>query len=108
MRETARLALMGLIIGWAGPAAADGDAEAGAAFARKHCASCHAIGRDGPSPNPSAPPFRGITKDWPADAVAEALAEGIRIGHEGKPMVNLDLTVDEVADLVAYIASVKR
>ncbi|BBK36257.1 cytochrome c family protein [Allostella sp. ATCC 35155] len=108
MRETARLAMAGLIMIWAGPAAADGDADTGAAFARKHCAACHAIRGDGASPNPSAPPFRGITKDWPADSVAEALAEGIRIGHEGKPMVALDLTVEEVADLVAYIAAVQR
>ena len=108
MRATAGLALAGMIMGWAAPTAADGDAKAGAAFARQHCAACHAIAGTGASPNPSAPPFRGITKDWPAETVAEALAEGIRIGHEGKPMINLELTIEEVADLVAYIASVQR
>lgn len=92
------------------PAAADdeGDASAGAAFAQQHCAACHAISGTGPSPDPTAPLFRGLTKEWPAESVAEALAEGIRTAHPGHPTADLDLTVDQIADLVAYIASVQR
>lgn len=99
--------LAGLLLA-AMPAAADGDAKAGALFAQEYCAGCHAITGPGPGPNPSAPAFRGITKDWPAESVAEALAEGIRIGHTGKPMVDIDFTVDQIADLIAYLASVQR
>ncbi len=107
MTIRAWMGMAGLLL-LAGPAEAEGDAKSGGEFARRHCAGCHAIDRSGPSPNPSAPPFRGITRDWPAEAVAEALAEGIRIGHNAKPMVNIDLTIDEIADLVAYIGSVQR
>ncbi|BBK30728.1 cytochrome c [Stella humosa] len=112
MKRTACLvgaACIGLaLLPVAPPAAAQGSAKAGAALAQKHCASCHSIAGTGPSPNPSARPFRGITKDWPADAIAEALAEGIRIGHGAKPMVDVDFTIEEIADLVAYLASVQR
>lgn len=102
-----RVGVLGLLLA-AAPAAAEGDAKAGAEFARRHCAACHAIAGGGASPNPSAPPFRGITRNWPAEAVAEALAEGIRIGHNSKPMIDLDLTIEEIADLVAYIGQVQR
>lgn len=108
MWAAGRIGWLGLALAWSGAAAAEGDAKAGGAFARQHCAGCHAITGAGPSPNPNAPPFRGISKDWPVEAVAEALAEGIRLGHDGKPMVNIEFTVDEIADLVAYIASVQR
>ncbi|WP_374442021.1 cytochrome c [Stella sp.] len=102
-----RVGVVGVLLA-AGPAAADGNVKAGAEFARRHCAGCHAIAGSGPSPNPSAPPFRGITRNWPAEAVAEALAEGIRIGHNAKPMIDLELSIEEIADLVAYIGQVQR
>ncbi len=109
MKTAAGWGLAGILLA-AAPAAADGegDASAGAAFAKEHCAACHAISGPGPSPDPTAPTFRHITRDWPAEAAAETLAEGIRMGHEGKPMVDIDFTVDQIADLVAYLASIQR
>ena len=107
MKRTASFCLAGILLGGA-PAAAEGDVKAGAALARQHCASCHAIAGTGPSANPAARPFRGITKDWPADSIAEALAEGIRIGHGTRPMLDIDLSIEEIADLVAYLGSVQR
>src|SRR5262245_28769818 len=57
--------------------------ERGRAFAQKNCATCHAIGRTGPSPYERAPPFRTLHERYDVEGLAEALAEGIVVGHTG-------------------------
>jgi mono/diheme cytochrome c family protein len=49
--------------------------QRGRAFARTHCASCHAIGNVGESPLRIAPPFRTLHLRYPVEDLAESLAE---------------------------------
>ena len=94
---------------WVAPAMAldeQGNAQLGFTFARKHCASCHAIQKTGKSPQKLAPPFRELHLRYPVDDLAEALGEGIRTGHPMMPEFRLD--PDQIVDLIAYIKSLER
>lgn len=66
------------------------------------CGGCHAIGTTGASPHDGAPPLREITSRYPANALEEALAEGILVGHDAV-MPTFELPEDEIADIVAYL-----
>src|SRR5215467_3068645 len=57
--------------------------ERGRAYAQRHCATCHAIGRIGSSPYAPAPPFRTLHERYDVEALAEALAEGMIVGNTG-------------------------
>jgi mono/diheme cytochrome c family protein len=61
-----------------GVAAADvklDEARQGRRLVEAHCASCHAVGREGESAVRAAPPFRELATRYPAESLAEALAE---------------------------------
>jgi mono/diheme cytochrome c family protein len=73
---------------------------------RENCARCHAIGRTGPSPHPSAPPFRTLSQKYPIDGLAEALAEGFSVGHPDMPEFTFE--PDEVAAIIAYLKSIQE
>lgn len=79
--------------------------ESGAQIAQRHCARCHAIGSTGASPFPEAPPFRRIVTRYPVDHLAEALAEGIAVGHPDMPVFAFSAPM--VGDLLAYLSSLK-
>jgi cytochrome c len=51
----------------------------------KNCKRCHAIHQDDKSTHLKAPPFREVFKRYPAENIAEALAEGIVSGHPDMP-----------------------
>lgn len=98
------LALLALVTGGAGNTSAQPSAmERGEAIARKHCARCHAIGAAGASPLGLAPPFRDLSKRYPIEFLAEALAEGIVTGHPAMP--HFVFEPDEIDALLTYIAS---
>lgn len=61
------------------------DVELGRKLAETRCAHCHAVGRIGESPLSAAPAFRTLGRKWPVDNLAEALAEGIVVGHPAMP-----------------------
>lgn len=82
------------------------DIEAGQALAEKHCASCHAITTTGESPHKNAPSFRDVAGRYPVETLAEALAEGITVGHEDMP--EFTFTPEEIDDLLSYLASLKQ
>ena len=83
-----------------------GDADAGRAFARKNCSTCHAVGAKGASPYAPAPPLRTLHKKYDVEGLAEAFAEGILVGHRGpKQMPEFVLTPQEIDDLLAYLKS---
>ena len=85
------------------------EVERGRAYAERHCATCHAIGRAGSSPYPPAPPFRTLHERYDVEAIAEALAEGIVVGHSGaRPMPQFTLSPAEIDDLLAYLKSLER
>ncbi len=102
MRRIACLLLAGVTMGWAaGPVLADPSAKQGEQLANRLCASCHATGADGDSLLANAPPFRTLGKRYPAEHLAEALAEGIRTGHAGMPEFKFSPT--EIGSLIAYL-----
>jgi mono/diheme cytochrome c family protein len=89
----------------AGFAAAAGDAlqERGRAIAQAQCARCHAIGREDKSPMALAPPFREIPQRYPVEHLAEALAEGIVVGHPAMPEFVFD--PPEIDAILSYLRS---
>lgn len=81
-----------------------GDPGQGLAFARQACAACHAVERRQPSsPNPQAPPFDAIASTRGMGGMA--LYAFLRTSHPTMP--NLMLETDEIANVVAYILSLK-
>ncbi len=104
------LACLALPILLAGKAAAFetpvGDPERGRLIAKQNCAACHSIERSGDSPYKPAPPFRTLPGKYPVQDIAESLAEGIMVGHEGKvQMPELVFQPQEIEDLIAFIES---
>ena len=85
--------------------AQDGDIAAGHAFARKACKACHVV-----EPSRSSrmieigPAFRDIA-DTPG-MTATALKVYLTSSHPKMP--NLVLTPQEIADVTAYILSLRR
>lgn len=77
----------------------------GKAFAEDNCASCHAVGRHGASPNPEAPAFRTLHQRYPVESLQEAFAEGVFTGHPVMPQFELES--DEVRDLIRYLDTLK-
>ncbi len=74
----------------------------GQALLKEKCAACHQIGW-GASPNKEAPPFREIVKRYSANALEEALAEGLLNGHA--PGVEYEFEPTEVDAIVRYLGS---
>jgi cytochrome c len=91
-----------------GVAEAGEPAIAGLAFVQAHCSSCHATGRSGASPNPEAPPFRTLHERYDVEGLAEALAEGIVVGHRGaRQMPRFVLNPGEIDAVIAYLKSLE-
>jgi len=61
----------------------------GASLLMTNCARCHAVGRTGASPHPSAPPFPTLSHRFKIEGLAEALAEGL-----STIMVHVDIERD--------------
>jgi mono/diheme cytochrome c family protein len=72
---------------------------------RTNCSMCHAVGRTGASPNPASPAFRELGARYPIDDLAEALAEGIIVGHPQMPQFKF--SGDDVTDIIAYLKSIQ-
>jgi len=87
-------------------AAAAGEAvEVGRAIAEARCASCHAVGQSGESPLPPAPPLRNLQRRYPVEHLAEALAEGMAVGHPAMPQIVLE--PPEIDAFIAYLQSLE-
>lgn len=80
--------------------------EEGRELAEQQCASCHAIGTSGKSPNRNSPVFRTILSRYSPGALAEELREGIRIGHLDMPY--FQLSPRAVDGLIAYLVSIQE
>lgn len=104
----ASLALAGCVVGGFGSSPA-GDVERGRAIVSANCAQCHAIGRNDSSPYERAPPMRTLHLKYRVENLAEALAEGITVGHTGeKQMPEVSLSPEEIDDLIAYLKSFEQ
>jgi mono/diheme cytochrome c family protein len=71
-----------------------------------NCSRCHAVGRSGTSPHAAAPAFRTLARKYPIEGLAEALAEGIFVGHPDMPEFVFE--ADEVGAILAYLASIQE
>jgi len=80
--------------------------QRGQAFARVHCAQCHAIDKASPSLLAIAPPFRTLHKRYPVESLEEALGEGIITGHPSMPEFRLDGA--QINDFIAFLKSLER
>ena len=79
--------------------------EDGKALAEANCASCHAVGRSGTSPNPKAPVFRTVLKRYSENMLRTELAEGMRVTHD--PMPQFQFRPEAVDSLIAYLRSIE-
>ena len=77
----------------------------GKALVEANCARCHAIGPEGQSTHPKAPPFRVVVTRYPVENLAEALAEGIVGGHRDMP--EFVFQPSEIDAILAYLDSLK-
>ena len=75
----------------------------GREIAERLCARCHAIGPEGESPHPAAPPFRMIAAKGHTENLEEALGEGIVVGHPDMPQ--FQFSPRDVGALIAYLKS---
>lgn len=80
------------------------DPVRGQELARRLCAGCHATEpNSGQAINPDVPSFAAIAKQ--PNATAERLAGRIIVPHPAMP--NMQLTVAEIRDVIAYILALK-
>ncbi len=77
------------------------DVARGERLVTAECGDCHAVGRDDASPMAAAPPLRMLFDAYPPAYLAEALAEGIVVGHADMP--EFRFTPDEIDAVVAYL-----
>ncbi|MBS0333056.1 MAG: cytochrome c [Proteobacteria bacterium] len=77
----------------------------GRLLVQRYCAGCHAVTREGVSPHAAAPPFRDLHDRYPINSLAEALAEGILVGHPAMP--EMRFPPSDVSAILAYIASIQ-
>ena len=87
------------------PSPAEASIARGQALVQRNCGMCHAIGPVGDSPNPLAPHFRELHERYPVEDLAEALGEGIIVGHPLMP--ELRFSSEEVTDIIAYLESIQ-
>ena len=78
----------------------------GKAFAERNCAKCHAIGMEGESKLPLAPPFRTLSSKYPVENLEEAFAEGIVTSHAEMPVFQLE--PPQINALIEYLDSLNQ
>lgn len=77
----------------------------GEALVQLHCGGCHAVGREGASREPAAPPFRELNARYDPEVLSEALAEGMLTGHPLMP--EFRFAPDDVRAIVLYLQSIQ-
>ena len=80
--------------------------DKGEALVRENCSRCHAIGKEGDSPHPPAPPFRTLSSKYPVEDLAESLAEGIVSGHPDMPI--FVFSPHDVEAIIEYLNSIQE
>ena len=79
--------------------------DKGRVLVEQHCSRCHAIGKEGDSTHPEAPPFRTLSSRYPIEDLAESLAEGIVSGHPDMPIFVFSPT--DVEAIIDYLKSIQ-
>lgn len=75
----------------------------GADLVGRHCVACHAVGAQGASPNPKAPPFRTLSARHSGLSLREPLTRGIAAPHDEMP--KFTLATGQIDSIIAYINS---
>ena len=78
----------------------------GEVLVKENCSRCHAIGKEGTSPHPQAPPFRTLSSKYPVEDLAESLAEGIVSGHPDMPI--FVFSPHDVEAIIDYLQSIQE
>lgn len=78
----------------------------GLAFARAHCAGCHAVTEGRTSPNPESPPFEAIVNT--PGLTAATLKPWLRDSHNFPGMMSFAIEADQIDDLAAYMLTLQR
>jgi cytochrome c len=103
------LAALAVLAGCATGAPVDtskpGDPAVGLQVAQDLCASCHAVGASGASPNPGAPVFRTVLARYAPDTLVADLKRAAAISHRNMP--TFIMTDQHAEDLVAYLVSIQ-
>jgi len=73
----------------------------GKRLAEANCQQCHAIGIEGNSPHPTAPPFWSISERRPVDTVARMLLNHMK--PEGTDMPTFQITEKQATDIATWI-----
>ena len=79
--------------------------DKGEVLVKANCSRCHAIGKEGDSPHPPAPPFRTLSSKYPVEDLAESLAEGIVSGHPDMPI--FVFSPHDVNAIIDYLQSIQ-
>lgn len=109
MRPTNALAILGIcVVSGIGPTQAQttlGDAKRGQELSQRVCSGCHSVSPGSAATvNADVPTFAAIASR--PDITAERLAGRIIVPHP--PMPNVQLTVVEMRDIIAYILSLRQ
>jgi len=81
------------------------DAAAGRRLLEEKCGRCHAVRPGERSAHRQAPPFGVVARRYPPASLAEALAEGIVVGHPDMPDVALPPA--EIDDVITYLETLR-
>lgn len=101
-----RWLLAAAVLALVAPAKAEGDAAKGAALAGEHCALCHDVTAEG-APKQYPPSFASIAWFRSSEQIYARIV--FPAMHSGMPEVAFYLLgKDEIADIVAYIASLEK
>jgi mono/diheme cytochrome c family protein len=100
-----RLASVFAVLFLSASAFADDIVEFGRQIAETNCSGCHAVKATGASPHKDAPPFRELSSRYPLEALEEAFAEGIVVGHADMPVFRP--TEDQTRALLAYLETIQ-
>ena len=104
-----KLAALLLLLGTSAGFAAENEPSAlerhGQGLAQQLCSECHAVGRDGQSPNAGAPPFRTLDRRVDLDSFTDRLREGLMVGHPDMPTFRF--TREDARGFVLYLRSIQ-
>jgi mono/diheme cytochrome c family protein len=78
----------------------------GEVLVKENCSRCHAIGKEGSSPHPEAPPFRTLSSRYPIEDLSESLAEGIVSGHPDMPVFVFSPV--DIEAIIDYLNSIQE
>jgi len=78
----------------------------GLAFARQHCAACHAVTANATSPNPESPPFADIANR--PGVTAKTLAQFLHDSHNFPEAMNFSVEPARIKDLADYMLTLRH